>query len=83
MKSIAPYLLFSLIVLSSIGPARAGEADGVAVDAARRAAVANLSMPSLERKLKLRAALGRSTEALQAVPAGAPASFAAAQTAGR
>lgn len=75
MKSLAPYLLFGLIVLSSVGPARAGETSDAAGDGARRAAVASMSMPSLERKLKRRAALGRIAPAAPAVEA--PASFAA------
>jgi len=77
MRSLAPYLLFSLIVLSSIGPARAGERGEPAVDWARREAVASMSMPSLERKLKLRAALGRPTGSGQF--ASAPASLAAVE----
>jgi hypothetical protein len=77
MHSLAPYLLFSLILLSSLGPARAAERGEVAVDAAHRVAVASMAMPSLERKLKLRAALGRPTDPGQGAPV--PASFAAVE----
>lgn len=53
MNTLAPSLLFVLVVLSAVGPARAEDA---ADDAARARAVASMEMPRLARKLRARLA---------------------------
>lgn len=53
MNSLAPYLLFLLVVLSGVGPARA---DGPAKsDAEQARAVSSMALPSLAAKLRARA----------------------------
>ncbi len=82
MNSLAPYLLFLLVVLSGVGPARA---DGPAKsDAEQARAVSTMALPSLAAKLRARAeARAASTadadegDSLGAVGNEAPASVAA------
>lgn len=53
MNSLAPYLLFLLVALSAVGPARAeGPAQS---DAEQARAVSTMSLPSLAAKLRARA----------------------------
>lgn len=53
MNTLAPYLLFLLVVLSAVGPARADEARA---ERAQVHAVASMELPRLARKLRARLA---------------------------
>ena len=53
MNTFAPYLLFALVVLSAVGPARADEPRP---DTTQARAVASMELPRLARKLRARVA---------------------------
>ncbi len=82
MNSLAPYLLFLLVALSAVGPARA---DGPAKsDAEQARAVSTMALPSLAAKLRARAEARATTpseadegDVFGSVGTGAPASVAA------
>ena len=75
MNTLAPYLLFLLVVLSSVGPARADETPRV--DAAQARAVASMELPGLSRRLRARVADVERARQQAALAAEAPASVAA------
>ena len=62
MKTLGPYLLFLVVLLSAVGPARAEEvtandsAGNILDDATLSRSVASMRLPGFERKLRARVA---------------------------
>jgi hypothetical protein len=85
MNSLAPYLLFLVVVLSAVGPARAEgpSSSNADADTEQARAVSSMALPSLAAKLRARAEARSATQAdldgdrLGAVGNEAPASVAA------